>query len=51
MLFLTAESRSESQAIEDIFNFILRSNLLEKAKNICGMTRMENWGKWGVVAE
>ena len=34
MLFLTTESRSDSQAIEDIFNFILRSNLLENAKNM-----------------
>ena len=35
---------SNSQNVEDIWN-ILKSNLLESAKNVCGMTKKGNWRK------
>ena len=39
-----AVSLSNSQNVEDIWN-ILKSNLLESAKNVCGMTKKGNWRK------
>ena len=39
-----AVSLSNSQNVEDIWNS-LKSNLLESAKNVCGMTKKGNWRK------
>ena len=45
-----AESMFNSKPVEEIC-YALNSNLFEKTKNICAMTRRENWKKetWGKI--